>query len=829
MAGLPMTDGQPRKAMADRWIAEYCASAPGGDVLCKGASDPGSAWHAMLDEVAGLDGGDLIAARDRVQRQADDIGTGFRMPGEVHERPWPLSPLPLLINEQEWAGIAEGIAQRADLMETLLTDIYGDQQLIGGGLLPGALITGSPYFLRPMVGVSPPGGYHLQFYAADLARGPGGGWRILADHTRTPTGAGYALENRLALSRAMGGLQVRLNIHRLAPFFSDFREGLAAVCKRADPRIGLLTPGRFNQSYAEQAHLARYLGLLLVEGSDLSVHDERLYVRTIEGLKRVDALWRRVDPRMLDPLAFDSRSQIGVPGLIDAMAAGNAVIANTPGAGVLESPAMSAFLPRLSLRLTGAELKLPNIATWWCGQQRECDAVIDNMDSMLIAPAFNAAPAALPDGKARLGTDIRGADRDALLADLKRRPLDYVGQEVVKLSTTAIVGDAGLVPRPFTVRVFAARDVDGRWSVMPGGFVRIGEQADVRAAVMGDGTWSADLCIIGAGPVPPVSLLPSSETVQIRRNPGTLPSRVADNLYWLGRYLERGEGVLGLVRAALGGSIDADGGAGLSAATIQKLGTMLIASGAAAKRAGGGDRGIVALAHAALDDIGESASVRAIGELARDIGEGSRERLSADFWRLLDAPPPKGRSMIDRATTYQQRYAALAGLSAEHMGRTDAWRFLDLGRRIERAVVVCRLLRTFAGADATTDDLTALLDLNNSQISYRQRYLTGMALVPVRDLVGLDPGNPRSLAYQVERIGEHLGTLPSLRDDGMAEEQVALAVALSASVATATAETFDGDTVQAIENRLLALSDAIARRFFLRGSEALRAPGLTLA
>lgn len=828
MASLPVTDTTPHMR-ADQWIADCCAIAPGGDVLCGGAAEPGSPWHIMLDEVAGLADGDLNAARDRVQRQAAEIGTGFRIPGESRERPWPLSPLPLLIDEHEWGGIADAVAQRAELMETLLADIYGEQRLIATGMIPAAVITGSPYFLRSMVGVTPPGGYHLQFYAADLARGPGGDWRVLADHTRTPTGAGYALENRLALSRVLGGLHVKLNIKRLAPFFSDFRDGLAALCRRVEPRIALLTPGRFNPSYAEQAHLARYLGLLLVEGSDLAVHEERLYVRTIEGLKRIDALWRRVDPRLLDPLAFDARSQIGVPGLIDAMAAGNVVIANAPSAGVLESPAMSAFIPRLALRLTGAELKLPNIATWWCGQTAECDQVIDNLDRMLIGPAFGTVPNALPSGKAQIGADIIGAQRDALLADMRLRPLDYVGQEVVRLSTMATVADGQLTPRPFTVRVFAARDAEGRWSVMPGGFVRIGDQADVRAPVMGEGSWSADLCVHGKEPVPPVSLLSPGGSVQIRRNPGTLPSRVADNLYWLGRYLERGEGVLGLVRTAIGGSIDADGGAGLSAATIDRLGGLLIASGAASNCAARGDRGIVALAHAALDDAGEMSSVRTLLDLAREIGEGSRERLSADVWRLLDAGQPKDRGMIDRATALQQRFAALTGLSAEHMGRTEGWRFLDLGRRVERGVTVCRLLRAFAADDATADDLTALLDLNNSQISYRQRYLTGMALVPVRDLVGLDPNNPRSLAYQVQRIGVRLAELPSLRDDGMSEEHVAHSTALGAMVATATAETLDPATTQAIENRMLTLSDAIARRFFLRGAEALRAAGLTLA
>ena len=808
------------------WLDAYGAQVAKGDVV-RETTNRGM-WAAMADEIAVASGGDLAQARVRIQRQADEIGTGFRMPGDSDERKWPLSPVPLMIDAREWAGIADAIKQRATLMEVLLEDIYGAQRLMGSGLLPAALLNGSPHFLRPMVGLQPPGGHQLHFYAADIGRGPNGDWRVLADHTRTPTGAGYALENRLAVSRVLPGLQARLNIERLAPFFADVRAGIAASSRRADPRIALLTPGRFNQSYAEQAHLARYLGMLLVEGEDLAVHDDHLYLRTIEGLKRVDALWRRIDPRLIDPLAFDSRSQIGVPGLIDAMGAGNVVIANAPGAGVLESPAFAAFLPRLSMRLTGEDLRMPNIATWWCGQEGERANVVAGLDNMLISPAFPTEPRGLPHGP-MIGSEINGDKRAALLADLAIRGIDYVGQELARLSTLPTVGPKGLEPRPFLLRVFAARDAQGQWSVMPGGFARIGEHLDVRAALMGEGAFSADVCIVSEKPVSPVTLMSAAEQVTIRRNPGTLPSRVADNLFWLGRYLERAEAVLGLVRAGLGGSIDVDGGAPLADDTIKRLGGLLAASGAAANRARTRDADIIALARAAMDDVNEMSSVRSILRSARAIGEGSRERLATDVWRLLDAPFPTRDSIATRAAQLHERFAALAGLSAENMGRTAGWRFLDLGRRIERAISVCRLLRALASDASSADDLSALLELSNSAIGYRQRYPTGLAPIAVRDLIALDTSNPRSLAFQVEAIATHLAALPRLSDDGMAEEQQQLANALIAQLATLSAVTLDDHAVQSIENRLLAISDAIANRFFLRGGEPLRAPGLTLA
>ncbi len=822
---IAVADTYDTATIARRWLTEYRAATPATDMLyAAGLDDP--AWNAALEELAERAGEDLTAARERAQRHAEDIGTGFRIAGEGEERPWPLSPVPLLIEKTEWQGIVEGVAQRAELLEAVLADCYGPQTLVQGGSLPASLITGSPYFLRPMMGLEPPGGCHLHFVAFDLCRGPAGEWRVLADHLRAPAGAGYALENRLAIARMLGGLQERLNIERHAPFFAAFREGIAARCRRSDPRIGLLTPGRLNPSYAEQAHLARYLGFLLVEGGDLAVLDDRVYLRTIAGLKRVDALWRRVDPRMIDPLAFDSHSAIGVPGLIDAMAQGEVVIANSPGAGMLEAPAFAAFLPRLCTRLTGESLKLGNIATWWCGQPRECAEVAGDLDNMVIAPAFGVATNVLSD--AMLGSAMSPETRAALIADFERRPQDYVGQEVVRLSTMPLVSDGRLEARPFTLRVFAARGADGSWHVMPGGFAQIGDKPDARAAVMGEGNWSADVVIHGDAPVAPVTLLQPSDTTQLRRNPGTLPSRVADNLFWLGRYLERGEARLGVIRALLGHSISADSGAALAADTVGRLVGLVVQAGAAPTPDSLGRAHLTRFAETAMDAADGWYSVRAINRQARAIGAVSRDRLAADMIRLLDAPYPTRGGALDRAGSLQRRYSALAGLSSEHMGRTDAWRFHDLGRRIERAVATVAALLALGQPDATSDDLSALLDLADSQISYRQRYLTGIARVPTLDLIALDPGNPRGIAFQVEAIAAHLDALPVLSDDGLAEPQQAIARELAAMVATAQAANFGSDQLYAIGNKLADLSNAVARRYFLHGSEPLRAAGLVV-
>ena len=814
-------------ATGGRWLDAYCAAAPAGDMLCHATARDRAAWDAAFEELAGVPGNTLAAARERAQRHSDDIGTAYRAAGENEERRWPLSPVPLLIGADEWRSIAEGMAERADLFEAIVADIHGEQRLVADGVLPAMLVTGSPLFLRPMVGLVPPGGHQLHFMAADLCRGPDGRWRVLADHVRVPVGAGYALENRLAIGRTLGGLPSRLNIERHAPFFAAMRAGIAAACRRAEPRIGLLTSGKLNPSYPEQAHLARYLGFLLVEGADLAVRDDQLYVRTIAGLKRIDALWRRIDPRLIDPLAFDANSTIGVPGLVDAMAAGNVVIANAPGVGVLESPAFAAFLPALGERLLGRAPSLSSIGTWWCGRTADRARVLSSLDQLVVAPAF-AGPVAELAGPV-LGASLDEAARARLAAAMALRPQDYVGQEVAELSTMPTVCDGGLLPRPFSLRVFAARGGDGRWVVLPGGFVRIGDQPDARAAVMGEGSWSADVIVHGPDPVAPVSLLQPTDSVELRRNPGTLPSRVADNMFWLGRYLERGEALLGVIRVLFGHSISADTGAALAPATVERLVTLIVDTGAATRPPSHRRRDLVDFAREAMESVDGWGSVRAINRMATGIGGVSRDRLSLDMVRLLDAPYPVTGTLLDRAGTLQRRYAALAGLSAEHMGRTDAWRFHDLGRRIERAMAVARTLLAVDLRQASAEDLSTLLDLADSQISYRQRYLMGIARVPVTDLIALDPGNPRGIAFQVETIVGHLAKLPVLNDAGIAEPQQRIAARLTASIAMTSAERLDRGWVLEINQQLQKLSDAIATRYFLQGAQPLREAGLTLA
>jgi uncharacterized circularly permuted ATP-grasp superfamily protein/uncharacterized alpha-E superfamily protein len=830
MSGEPLAAARQADDPLAPMLRRYRAEASAGDLMLSSAPAMAARWGDMLSGLLAYGDGDFAPLQERAARQVLDLGVAFRLAGEPDERAWPLSPVPLLIPAGEWQSIEAGMAQRAELLERVIADLYGMQSLVINGHLPAAVVTGSHSWWRQMEGVSPPGGRYLHFYAADLARGPDGEWRVLADHLRAPTGAGYALENRLAMSRVTGDLLGRLSARRLAPFFSAFRQGLAQCCARAEPRIALLTPGRFNQSYAEQAHLARYLGLLLVEGEDLTVQDDRLYVRTVEGLKRIDALWRRMDTAFLDPLTFDSRSRIGVPDLFSALAHGGLVVANWPGAGVAESPAFGAFLPKLAQALLGQELMLPNIATWWCGQPAERDIVLGGLDGMAVGPAFGEAVPGLEDGRSHIGARLDADRRKALVEALGRRPMDYVGQELVQLSTTpAIVGGA-LMPRPFTLRVFVTRDQSGDWRIMPGGFARLAGHGDIRAVLMGEGDMAADVCVVSAEPKGTVSLLDASPSPPIRRIAGTLPSKAADNLFWLTRYLERAEMTLRMVRALLGGNIEADGASALEQETMARIAGLLAAWGAVPPAKAQGS--VRALCRAAIGGTDQPGTAHGLLGAAAAVGQGMRERLAAEYWRLLSTPlgsaeHKRAEPLQDHVATLINRLSALSGLAAENMVRGHGWRFHEMGRRIERGIHLCRLLTTFAHDRAGEDDLSVLLDLTDCQISYRMRYFSGMSLLPIRDMLALEPQNPRSLVFQVERVAEHLAALPSLRDDGMPEEPVRIANALVASLAAATAETLDVDALAGIESHLLALSDAIGGRFFLQGKDAERAVGMT--
>jgi uncharacterized circularly permuted ATP-grasp superfamily protein/uncharacterized alpha-E superfamily protein len=801
----------------DSRLRHYPVDVDAGDLFRHAPHSVAEKWSNVAGALFDLAVGAGLTPHELLARQVQEMGFSFRIAGDMEERSWPLTPMPLIIGAAEWETVERGLIQRAEVLEQVIADIYGAQRLVAEGHLPAAVVTGSRWFARDMVGLKPGGDHYLHVYAVDLARGPRGQWRVLADRLRLANGIGYALENRLALSRGTGSLLSGIHVRRLAGFFAGLREGIARGSERASPRIALLTPGRFNQSYPEQAHLARYLGIPLVEGRDLTVMDSRLYVRTIAGPKRIDAIWRWIDTNALDPLRFDSRSRLGVPDLFDAWAHGRLAMANWPGVELLESPAFAAFLPALCQRLTGEAPILPNVATWWCGQPHEAALVRDRLDDLLISPAFSDEVEGLDGARAVAGADLSGAARARLLDAMARRPMDFCGQEIVNLSTTPVLSGDGFEPRPFTLRAFVARGGDGQWMVMPGGFARIASDGGLRSSLMGEGDLSADVCIVDedAGRVQLPTLFHADPP--IRRGGGILASQAADNLFWFGRYLERAEATVRVLRSMLGSSIDLDSVAVRDTGVRELLAELLFLWDALPTEMP--DRAVPEICRVALNGSGRPGSVGSLLAALRDTGLALRDRFASDFWRLASRPlpdVPADRSEQQRLVRdLIEQFSALAGLIAEDMVRSPAWRFLEIGRRLERALAICRMVQQMQRAPGESDALSVMLDLCDSQITYRSRYLARPSRNAVFDLLLLDPDNPRSLMFQLNRLNAHIEALPPLADDGLPEAPLRASRAARAAFAGLAAGDVGEALLSETDERLRALSEAVSLRYFL--------------
>jgi uncharacterized circularly permuted ATP-grasp superfamily protein/uncharacterized alpha-E superfamily protein len=837
-AGSQENKARPGQRRMAQWTRDYARLPGTPDEYIGQDGAPRPVWARFFDAFAALSPTDIerrFASADRHLREA---GVTYRAPGEIADRLWPLSHLPLIIDETDWQQLTSGIAQRAQLMEMVLRDLYGEGRLVAEGAVPAAAIAGSNEYLRSVCGIKPPGGRHLHLYAADVGRGPDGRWWVLSDRTQAPSGAGYALENRLVLSRAFSNLYKSMNVERVAPFFEAFRDALRASADRDEPRIGVLTPGAFNETYFEHATIARYLGFLLVEGDDLAVSGDRVHIRTVAGLKRLDVLLRRVDSNFLDPLELDASSHLGVPGLIDVLRKNGVVVANMPGSGVLEARALLGFLPNLCRRLLSEDLEMPHIATWWCGQKSAREEVLSRLDDFAIEGAYTRGVPGFPGNGPVLSSELSPPERERLRSAISDRGIDFVGQELVRLSTTPTWENGRIAPRPFVLRVFAAATPNG-WTILPGGFCRIADEPDARAVSMGDGARSADVWVVSDKAISTSSLLPAADTVRIRRIAGVVPSRAADNLFWLGRYLERAEATLRLIRVlgtsardpAKGNLAGTSSSAPTALHSVERIQRLLVTWGAVSQASRTNSAKVAAEALQGTEKFGSALSLL---RSAQRTATSLRERLSPDAWQVitemverLGVEADDDDGIVSAAELSLQELASFAGLAQENMNRAAGWRFLDMGRRAERAINTVRFARQFAYDEAGDEDLDVLLTLVDCQITYRSRYLVGPSLAPVRDLAVLDPYNPRSVAFQVAALNEHIAGLPSLKEHGLIERPQRLAVALQATLTTAEADSLDVKSLFALEQDLLNLADAIGLHYFPHGPNATRPEKLT--
>ncbi|MHB1081979.1 MAG: circularly permuted type 2 ATP-grasp protein [Prosthecobacter sp.] len=690
------------------------------------------------------------------------------------DTPWKMDPVPFVISAREWVGIEKALIQRATLLNAILNDSYGPQQLIREGSMPAALVLGQPAYLRPCHGIKLPNAKPLQVYGADLARSPDGQWWVISDRTQIPTGSGYALENRLITSRLLPDVFRDARVRRLAGFFRQMQQSLAALAPRPveEPRVVLLTPGPYNETYFEQAYLARYLGYTLVEGEDLTVRDDRVYLKTLNGLEPVDVILRRVDDDFCDPLELRNDSMLGVPGLVRAVRAGNVSLGNALGSGLAEAPAMMAFLPGLCRKLLGSELLMPSVATWWCGQERPRGEVEKNLDRLVIKSAFRVRGR-----EACFGGRLSGAERASLAERMRFAPDRWAAQEKIAFSTAPVWEDGHLVHKPVSVRVYLVATKDG-YMVMPGALTRVAASMDSPLVSMQKGGTSKDTWVLSEGPVENVTLLSTTSTpVELRRTGHNLGSRVANHLYWLGRYAERAESSARLLRSTL---LRCSPESGMSETPLLlpllealKSLTVLDDVPDAASLASQQEQ-LEARLLEAVFDANHPTSIRSSVAHIQRIGVLLRDRISVDTWRVisqlgdaLDAydNTPSVTPMSDALNVLTRIILELAsfhGLAKENMTRAQGWMFLDMGHRIERTVYICELLRAgLRSADAENPSLLeAILEVGDSTITYRNRYSLLPQLAAVYDLLMLDEQNPRGLRFQFERIRQQFEHLP---------------------------------------------------------------------
>jgi uncharacterized circularly permuted ATP-grasp superfamily protein/uncharacterized alpha-E superfamily protein len=796
-------------------------------------------YARLFEELEGFTAAESRRRRETCDRLVQEQGITYHVYGDPRgmERPWQLDPVPLVLAPDEWQTLATGLIQRATLLNKILADSYGSQELIRSRWLPPALVFAQPDFLRPCHGVRVPNDTLLSLYAADLVRSPEGRWWVASDRTQIPTGTGYALANRLVTSRILPEAFRDNHVHRVAGFFREMQNTLSRLAPRASEkaRVVMLTPGPHNETYFEQAYLARYLGYTLVEGQDLTVRDNYLFLKTLTGLERVDVILRRVDDDFCDPLELRNDSILGVPGLVEAIRAGNVVAANALGTGLVQSPAFMPFLPGLCRHILGEELKLPSVATWWCGQKAARDHVIKHLDELVIKPAFRSHLRA-PDLEQPLGEEARAA----LIRQIEFDPDLFVAQERVQLSTAPSLERDGLVSRPVGLRVFLVA-TEGGYRVMPGGLARVSPEAGGRFLSLQRGGVSKDTWIISDSPVEEVSLLHGSQQhVELRRTGNNLPSRLADNFFWLGRYSERADATARLLRSALQ-RFNPERGGGAQTLVAPLLQTLelqgqlpdLFARPELRQNAEAFEAELLA----AIFDPARPGSLRSTADQLQRLAMHVRDRTSNDMWRALSklnerlATPAKKLVVLagDATAVLNETLlglAALHGLARENMTRAQAWRFLDMGLRLERAMYLCILLdAALRSPDAENSSLLeAVLEVADSSITFRSRYTLPPSVPAVFDLVLLDDKNPRSVLFQIRQLAKHFEHLPRDRESAPGSGKSLVAKCLSRlnltdprELAAARHTWPQSEVCAAIHETLQTLpkiSDAIAASYF---------------
>jgi uncharacterized circularly permuted ATP-grasp superfamily protein/uncharacterized alpha-E superfamily protein len=804
------------------------------DELSGDGVNPRAHWAHLIESLRAIGPEELGRRCLRAERRIRENGITYNIYSDPlgANRPWEIDIVPFLIAAEEWRYIEQGIIQRAKLLSLILEDLYGLQSLIKNGHFPAELLYANPAFLRPMVGVRVPSHSYLHMLAVDLARSPDGQWWVLSDRTQAPSGSGYALENRTIVSDVLPNVFSSSNVLRLAPFFRAQRDALASLTGRSNPRIVLLTPGPHNETYFEHSYLARYLGFALVEGVDLTVRDRRVFLKTVDGLERVDVILRRVDDSFCDPLELRGDSLLGVPGLVDAVVAGNVQVANALGSGVIETAAIMPFLPGLSRLLTGENLKLPSVATWWCGQSYAFDWVINHLDSVVLKPAFPSRGM-----EPVFAAKLEPAEKRKLTEQMRAFPHEYVAQEQIALSNAPVWGNGHLYSRSAVLRAYVVNTGHG-WTAIPGGLVRVAE-AEGSVVSMQRGGHSKDAWVLWDSPVDTFSLLhPRNQPVALRRGSPDVPSSVADRVFWLGRYVERAENTARVARSMISRVRQAEPA---EFACLVRLHGCLRSRHSKLPKAKKRRATPLEFERELISVISDSKRTDSLAFILSEIsrvGNSVRERLSTDMMILIgqlrtsleterDTQIPEYPAAL---TLCLELLSAFSGMERENINRGLGWLFMSIGRRLERAIYLTRMLRqiTLPLREQDWPLLECLLEVGDSTMTYRTRYYTTLQPMAVLDVLMADESNPRALDFQLSHLVDLYQKLPRHMADDLEAMRDALAMlrsfdlrTLSYSLPGAPSKARNSEGLVRLENFLGSLerllpswSDNLSSRYF---------------
>ncbi len=797
-------------------LAGYPGGGAGFDELVDAHGEVRPHWRTFVEGLDGIGSEDFLARWNVAKDLIRENGVTYNVYGDPRglDRPWQLDPVPFLISPQETERLEAGLIQRGRLLEAILADVYGPQKVLLRGILPPELVFANPSFLRPCHGIRLPGERFLHLIGVDIGRGPGGEFRVLNDRTQAPSGAGYALENRIVLGRMLPEVFRACHVQRLAMFFATLRDTLRTLAphNRDQPRTVLLTPGPYNETYFEHAYLARYLGYILAEGGDLTVRDQKLYLKLLDGLQPVDIVLRRLDDDFCDPLELRGDSFLGIPGLVQAVRTGNVVVANALGSGFAEAPALQPFLAGLCRHLLGEELAIQTVETHWCGDPVELDYVLSHLDECVIKasfPSMRLAPI--------FPSDLERAKRQEVIERLRARPWAYVGQRRLDLSTVPVLTDSGFSPRKVVFRTYLAAS-EKTFCMMPGGLTRVTSGSETMITSLQHGGGSKDTWWLTEGDVSDFTLLGRGNGSSVLSRGGNdLPSRAADNLFWLGRYVQRAEDLVRLIRGILIRLTEKSGLADVPELPLL-LGALTHLSQSFPGFVGEGAEHRLAAPEEELESL--LFDDERIGSLAYNVQSihraafSVRDRVSLDMWRILGNLSERTSTRPDDPTNLVATLdllgdlvitlAAFGGMATESMTRGHGWRFLDMGRRLERAWHTVGLLRWTLCQSGPWEPnlLEALLEIADSSMTYRRRYLGGIVAAPVLDMLVADETNPRSIVSQLVALRENVEQLPQSDDQAGRSLEQRLALRLLT-------------TVQLADVQQLAVQDGNGRRLEL--------------